>query len=514
MGTLLVACGAAVAGCGLLFDFGDYDAARTVASNEGGSLDEGGVVVPPDSFVLSVEPSSVNGTTNERTNITLRIRRGERFTGEVSFLPPEGDVVLEAPPIAPGATESVASLLPGGTHGIREVTIVGTSRGEATAKAVFRLDVRGRPGTLDTTFGTGGVVELADIATGVDVVTVDDDRLVVATREVTTGTARDALTLARLTQAGTLDPAFGVGGRAVVVPAAGGDPDGTQCVARGGTPGSLLVAGQNGPKRHLHLAAADATGKPVTTFGSSGTGSIVIGTAICRSLSVLPDGALLIAASTFLQKRATNGAPDPTWADAGEVPFGDGGQEELSGALPEGTGYRAYGPARTTWPIGADGSRGAPVELDAPVIVGWKDSVRPAAAPDGRAVVGGTVPDSSGGTLTSFPALGLLSAGAAVSDFASAGFVLGPSVGVTFAVVAAGSGYVRIAGSGDPGRVSVVRYDKGGPIGWSFDGSATAALATTRVNAATVDSRGRIVVVGARNLPNGTTHAVAFRLWN
>lgn len=507
MVTALLACGASIGGCGLLFDFGDYDSSRTTASGEGGPLDEAGVV-PPDSFVLSIDPTSVNGTTNERTAITLRIRRGERFTGEVSFLPPDGDVVLEAPAIAPGTTESVASLIPGGTHGIREVTIVGTSRGEATAKAVLRLDVRGRPGTLDTTFGVGGVVELADIAAAADVVTMADDRIVLATREVASGTARDALTLAQLTQAGVLDPTFGVGGRAVVVAAAGGEADGTQCVARGSTPGTLLVAGTNGPKRHLHLAAADAAGKPITTFGSSGTGTTVIGTAMCKSISVLPDGALLVAANTFVQRRKGNGEPDPSFADAGEAPF-DGTGEAIVGALPEGAGFRAYGILNRSWPVGADGSRGAPVDFQP---ISWRDPARPAATPDGRALLGATcsLPDR----LEPFPCIGLFSAGQPTDDFPEKGVILGPSAGLTFAVLAAGSGFVRVTGSGDPGRVSVVRYEKGGATAWNFDGSAIEALASTRINAGAVDARGRIVVAGARRLLNGVTHAVVVRLWN
>jgi len=504
--TALLACGASVAGCGLLFDFGDYDSSRTTFSGEGGPLDEAGVV-PPDSFALSVDPSSVNGTTNERTTVTLRIRRGERFTGEVSFLPPEGDVVLEAPAIAPGTTESVASLIPGGTHGIREVTIVGTSRGEATAKAVLRLDVRGRPGTLDTTFGSGGVVELSDIAAAADVVTTADDRVVLATREVSSGTSKDALTLAQLTQAGALDPTFGVSGRAVVVAAAGGEAEGTQCVARGPTPGTLLVAGTNGPKRHLHLAAADAVGKPVTTFGSSGTGAIVIGAAMCKSLSVLPDGALLVAASTFLQKRKSNGEPDPSWADAGEAPF-DGVGEAIVGALPEGAGFRAFGALNQTWPVAADGSRGAstPFSSDS-----WRESLRPVAASEGRALLGGKC--GVIGSIETFPCIGLFSAGQPTSDFPEKGLVIGPTAGITFAVLAAGSGFVRVGGSGDPGRVSVVRYDKGGSVAWTFDGTAVPALATTHISAAALDTRGRIVIVGTRST-NGTPSTVVARLWN
>lgn len=512
-GAWLLLGSACVVGCGLVFDFGDYDSSRTAASSEGGPFDEAGVV-PPDSFLLSVDPTLVSGTTDEPTRIVLRVRRGERFKGEVSFLPLEGDGVLDAPPIPPEATESIAFVKPGAIHGLREVTIVGKSLGEVTAKAVLRIDVRGRPGTLDTTFGANGIVELPAIAAARDVLVTDDDRVVIATREVAFGTARDALTLARLTQVGALDAAFGTGGRALVVAANGGEADGTQCVARGPTPGSLLVAGTNGAKKHLHLAATDSTGKPITTFGAAGTGDIVIGTAECKSLSVLADGALLVGASTFVQKRKSNGEPDPTWADAGEVPF-DGTGESLTGALPEGAEIRAY--ANDTfgsWLIGADGTRGPKTVNTNVPREGCVARARPATLPDGRVLVGGNCGTFSTGGGERVPVIGLLTAGTATNDFPEKGFVTGPNTGETSAVVFASGGFVRVSGTNNDERVLVVRYDKGGSSTWTFDPSALPALEATRTSAAAADSRGRVVIVGTRALPSGETRAVALRLWN
>ncbi|MBS2012246.1 MAG: hypothetical protein JST00_05140 [Deltaproteobacteria bacterium] len=508
---LVASLSVAIGGCGLLFDFGDYDASRSAPSSDGGPAAEADLV-PPDAFVLAVEPGSVSGTTRERIPIRLRVRRGERFTGEVSFEIATGDVTLDAPPVPSGAAESSGVVIPGATHGPRDVTIVGTSPGGVKATATLRVDVRGLPGALDTTFGTGGIVEIASLTAAADVAIGDDDAVVLAAREGS-GTSKDALLLARLTSAGTLDPSFGTGGRAVVVPANGGEGEGTQCVARGPAPGGFLVGGTNGPKRALAVAAVDRDGKLVTSFGPDGTGVLSLGQASCRSLTIASGGALWIAASTFLERRTSTGASDTAWGDGGTVDFSGIG-EALSGVLPDDAGAaRAYG-TFTSWPIGADGSRGTSTPHAPKTTGACLQSVRPAAAPDGRAAIGGACGSLVSGGGESIPIVGVLVDGRPATDFADQGFVRGPNPGYASALVAAAGGVVRVSGTADPDRLSVVMYDAKGAERWTFTAGAIPLLANATARAAAVDSRGRIVVVGVRNIPGTGTTLLALRLWS
>lgn len=508
---LLAVCAAASAGCGLLFDFGDYDGARPDLSSEGGVTVDG-APVPPRSFVLSVEPTSIKGTSGDRVPVVVRVTRGELFSEEVALsIAPGQDVVVEAPVIASSAREANAIVIPGNTHGVRNITIVGTSPLGATSSTSLRVDVRGRPGSLDTSFANGGVLEQADILQGVDVVTVEDDRIVVGTNLAGGGITRDALTLARFTEGGALDPTFGTGGRAQVVPANGGNGDGTQCVARGPAPGSVLVAGTSGTKRFLLLGAADDKGKPITSFGEDSTGVVSLGQANCRSLSALPGGAIVIAASTFLQRRTSNGASDPAWGDAGEIPF-TGIGEELWGALADDAGaMRAYG-TFTSWPIGADGTRGAARPHAPKTTGGCTKGARPAHANDGLAVVGGTCGGLIAGGGEDKPVLGLLADGVPSEKFGESGFAVGPGSGYTAAVVGLPGGVVRVSGTSKPDRLGVTMYDATAGVRWLFDGATVPSLADARASAATVDSKGRVVVVGAREV-GGTTRLFLIRLW-
>lgn len=509
MRVALAALAAGAAGCGLLFDFGDFDGSRPELTSGEGGTDEGGIT-PARSFVLSVEPVSVNAMTGDRTQVTVRVKRGELFTEEVALaIAPGQDVVLEAPVVAKDGAESRGVVIPGGSHGVKTVTIVGTSPSGVTATTPLRLDVRGRPGTLDTSFANGGVHEESGIAFGLDVVTVDGDRIVVATKESVGGITEDAITLARFTEAGALDVTFGTGGRAQAVPPTSGTAAGTQCVARGPTPGTVLVGGTSGVKSALVVAAIDDKGKSITTFGSDGNGVISTGRADCKSLLTTSTGAIVLAATTYLQRRLPNGAADTTWGDAGEVPFDQVG-ETLAGALPEdGGAMRAFGLFKS-WPISAGGVRGVET-LHSPQL-GCAVATRPAQTPDGHSVIGGTCGAAFGGGEPK-PAIGLLEGSTPVKTFGAEGFVVGPVAGFGAAVVARQGVVIRVGGTSKPNRLAVAGYDgASGALLWSFEGTSTGALDEAHPYAAAVDSRGRLVIVGARELTAGT-RLFLVRLW-
>jgi len=149
----------------------------------------------------------------------------------------------------------------------------------ATAgRSYFLLTRYGAGGSLDATFGTGGVVTTAlnsqDSASAVLIQ--PDAKIVVA------GSSRDALNnslgfaLARYTPGGSLDATFGTGG--VVVTPVGGNWDAVHALALQAG-GKIVAAGRAGSDGVTEFALARYTpgGSLDATFGSGGIASTSLG---------------------------------------------------------------------------------------------------------------------------------------------------------------------------------------------------------------------------------------------
>lgn len=198
-------------------------------------------------------------------------------------------------------------------------------------------------GTLDASFGTGGVVT-TDIAGGFQqeqahaVLVQPDGRIVVA------GTARPAgggqalvVALARYLPDGTLDTTFGTGG-AVFNAAQPGtafaialQPDGKLVIA-----GEAPVIGNPNDFSDVLLARYDASGRLDPGFGQGGrvVTDVVGGNDRARNVLVLPDGRIVASGiesglvntqPTLVMQVLPDGQPDPA--------FGTQGKLRLTGAL-------------------------------------------------------------------------------------------------------------------------------------------------------------------------------------
>lgn len=195
-------------------------------------------------------------------------------------------------------------------------------------------------GTLDPTFGNGGVVQGASsIFAGGQAHAVAlqaDGRIIAAGGNNNDGIldyrlapVTSQFALARFNSDGTLDPTFGTGGR---VTASFGQVLGTIQALVIQPDGKIIAAGFTGPdKTHTHFAVLrfNSDGSPDTTFGAGGiTITPFTTTDDATSLALQPDGRIVAAGSATLPDGTSefalarylpSGTLDPSFGTGGTV---------------------------------------------------------------------------------------------------------------------------------------------------------------------------------------------------
>jgi uncharacterized delta-60 repeat protein len=188
-------------------------------------------------------------------------------------------------------------------------------------------------GALDPGFGAAGIATLPIVtALGVeDLVLQSDERIVV----VGTQTGSDSrIALARYDTGGTLDPTFGTGGVTTTLVGTSSQGNGITRLAGDG----LAVAGTS--ENRFLVARYDASGILVPSFGSGGTVTTVVtpGYDYLRAITSQSDGKLLVTGATALAGAAALTVARYTTAGALDPTFGSGGiAYEDFGLFSEGT---------------------------------------------------------------------------------------------------------------------------------------------------------------------------------
>jgi len=169
-------------------------------------------------------------------------------------------------------------------------------------------------GTLDTTFGNNGIAALATAFSGLfaSMALQPNGQIVVAGEVSAPGTGAAAFGVERLNANGTADTAFGSGGLAV---ASVGFP-GTQAVLLIQPDGDILLGAQLEPTGrrqpfHTALARFTSTGALDTTFGNGGTVSV---TAVggCTALAVLSTGEIVVVNASAIAQFTSSGSLEST----------------------------------------------------------------------------------------------------------------------------------------------------------------------------------------------------------
>jgi uncharacterized delta-60 repeat protein len=210
---------------------------------------------------------------------------------------------------------------------------VGKLKVEASGGGVTRvieidLEVAGKPGTLDPTFGGMGIVttkvtEQSDVVTAIAVR--PDGKIVVA------GSTGEGLAVARYLPEGGLDTTFAEQGLHRVA-LAGSVPKALVLMPSG----QILVAGHApGPTtRDLLVLRLQENGAPDPTFGAGGLGRALIDfghNEEANALALRSDGLILLAGSTsnpagqmLLVRLRANGAADTVFNNGGAMPIAAG----------------------------------------------------------------------------------------------------------------------------------------------------------------------------------------------
>jgi uncharacterized delta-60 repeat protein len=174
-------------------------------------------------------------------------------------------------------------------------------------------------GTLDPTFGSGGIVE-GPAGTAIAVALQADGKIVAA------GTVSNQISVARYNADGSLDPAFGSGG--VVTTAASGF--GSEAKALVLQPDGKIVIGgdsSNGFQTQFTLVRYDANGSLDATFGTGGVVTTQVGAASSSidGLALQPDGKIVAGGDAVKNSLAVPGLARYNADGSLDSTFGSGG---------------------------------------------------------------------------------------------------------------------------------------------------------------------------------------------
>ncbi len=395
------------------------------------------------------------------------------------------------------------------------------------------------PGDLDTTFGSGGIVTTSigpfhDYAYAVAIQ--PDGKIVVAG---STGNGSDGdFALARYTVSGTLDTTFGSGG-VVITPIGTGDPwwDGALGVAI--QPDGKIVAvgyADNGSRRNFALARYTISGTLDTTFGSGGIVTTQIGNGglgwdHANGVALQPDGKIVVVGTASnvagfdfaLARYTVSGTLDTTFGSGGIVttPISTSGDFAYCVAVqPDGkivaAGYASVDLAvvRYTTSGTLDTTFGSGGIVTTPIGSGISRANGVALQPDGKIVAAGS---AENGGANDFALARYTISGTLDTTFGSGGVVttpIGPGNEWAYGVVIQRDGKIVAAGSaynGSNNDFALARYAVSGMLDTTF---GSGGIVTTQIGPShdyaqgiALQRDGKIVAVGYAS--NGSVNDLA-----
>ena len=379
-------------------------------------------------------------------------------------------------------------------------------------------------GSLDPTFGTGGIVTTPNTTTGCgqnvncSVAIQSDGKIVVAGGAVASNGAPE-LALARYTTSGKLDSTFGNGG-IVVEPSNNGGPAFGLAIQ---TDGKIVTAAPE--DFDLAVLRFNTNGTLDTAFGTGGTAKFRAGGLLFApatgGVALMADGKIVVGVNGVLVRLLTDGQLDSS--------FGTGGVAQLiSGmqALALLSSGKALVASSFTFNTGGVSRYNSNGSLDKTFgVVGQSPSFGGVAAPvalsNGKIVVGNTLVSGTssatgnntpqGFVLTQYNSDGTIDTtfgtrGAVVTNFPGEGYsaVAALAVQSNGDIVAAGVTEAKNpAFGGGPSDFALARYTPNGLLDTTFgkNGRVTTAFGTNggnlaAVSALAIQSDGKIVAVG------------------
>jgi uncharacterized delta-60 repeat protein len=330
-------------------------------------------------------------------------------------------------------------------------------------------------GTLDTTFGTGGVFSIspkgAELVNGFFGVAIQPDGKIVAVASGLVG-----VQLIRVLSNGTLDTTFGTGGLTTTITAFGGIGGGGLALQSNGD--IVVVAGSLNPSV---MARFTSSGKLDTTFGTGGQVNLQYGTP--TQVAIQSNGKILVTSG--LSGKLVFFFPN---AQAGSI-----------------TRYNSNGSVDTTF--GAAGTAASVasasalvLQSDGKIVVGGAITSKLNAPGTANDVGFGIVRYNSNGSLDRTFGMG----GVAITDFGSTATCTGAyavAVQSNGDIVAGGASGNTLEGTFISSSFGLSRYTSAGQLDTTFGtgGITITGVVSGRiswVNAMAIQSDGKIVVTG------------------
>ena len=371
-------------------------------------------------------------------------------------------------------------------------------------------------GQLDASFGTGGIVTTdfgnqinSNIATA-SAVTIQSDGKILVCGGIPSGTGFPVAAIARYNTDGSLDSTFGSSGIVVTSNLA---PPGAITVQ---SDGKIVVAGPTGGLE-INVARYTSAGSLDPTFGTGGifTTGLELGSFSTVSTVVIqPDGKILVADGILLRLLAngqidssfgTAGVASVIGSSAGALALLPGGKILVSSGISSFISrYKSNGSLDTTFAI--NGQLASPGPANALLLLNTGDFV-----------VNGSLTSSLTGPTTGFAVSRYLGMGVTDGSFATHGGVVTPVPGFS-TVSASGlnvqsSGDIVAAGTATVNFTTVAfalaRYTSAGKLDTTFgsNGTVTTSFGTTSLSAPglAIQADGKIVAVAGftTTVPHG-----------
>jgi uncharacterized delta-60 repeat protein len=390
-----------------------------------------------------------------------------------------------------------------------------------------------KAGQLDTTFANGGLFEAPSSKSTENAMALQrDGKIVVAGIGVSGNDFADVLL--RLNPDGTLDKSFGTGGVVDVSPGGTVEIRGFFAAAIQ-SDGKIIAAADalNG----VQVVRVEANGSLDSSFGNGGVTSLIAVTeAAAGNLAVQADGKILLVAGfgnpSLMARFTTSGQPDTSFGAGGllNLPYGSptqvaiqsdgkilvaaGESAKLISLFPTAqagaiTRYNSNGTVDKTF--GAAGTAASAVSASALVLQS-----------DGKIVVGGTITSKAGAPLVyNRVGFGIVrydsngsvdltfgKEGVAITDFGTAANDSGAfalAIQADGDIVAAGAAGAEASGSFIASGFGLSRYSSAGKLDTSFgtNGIVITAIGSGHIswlNAMAIQSDGKIVVAGTSDL--------------
>lgn len=397
------------------------------------------------------------------------------------------------------------------------------------------------PGSLDATFGTGGIVTTpfgSSHNAGANSIAIQSNGRIVVAGQTETNNS-DAFALARYDASGALDPTFNGNGK--VTTSIGPGFDGARAVAihkRKIIAAGFAVVG--GTHTEFAVARYKPNGDPDLSFSGNGKVTTPIASnSQVNSIAIQPDGKIVVAGNALVGSSTRfavvrykeNGTLDPSFGGTGKVttPFGSGAQANSVAIQPNGKivvageahigavqrfAVARYNPngSLNGGPGGFGGGGKVTTALGSGDAYGFSVVLQP----NGKIVLAGQA--FNGSNKSVFALARYKSNGILDSGFGNAGKVttlIGNSDATAFGVAIQSTGQIVAAGqllNGNNDDFVLARYDANGGLDSGF---GTGGVVTHPINAA--DARAFAVaiqpsdqkIVAAGQAFNGNTYDFA-----